>query len=299
MLQRTALSLTVSYRFGVFFCFPVTVSSSPETCVCFSDCSQQCAAALTSLAALPLGYCFGLSRSTSTLLAWPASLIEFLIMSVSAANTWMKITYSSKWDIEWERLNTAATAWGRAVGRGKKEEAEEENNSRSIDRLQAKCSWWCLSAGNGVVTVVWLQHEEQGSLYLGWVRPQFLSIFSDCGSTCVQEKCLKSAPSSYRCNPVPLYWTSPADRSLCIPLQGWSLWREQEVQDQTLPKLGGGRSWNWLFPFQKQSWWHQLFQGEFHARSKNKGLPNQNENRVDELIICCNLYVCIQLVIYV
>lgn len=87
MLQRTALSLTVSYRFGVFFCFPVTVSSSPETCVCFSDCSQQCAAALTSLAALPLGYCFGLSRSTSTLLAWPASLIEFLIMSVSAANT--------------------------------------------------------------------------------------------------------------------------------------------------------------------------------------------------------------------
>lgn len=93
-----------------FFCFPVTISSSAETCFCFSDCGKQRAAAVTAVAALPSGYCFGLNLFVSTLLAWPAGLIEFLIVSVSAANTRMKMVYSSKWDIVWEKLNAAATA---------------------------------------------------------------------------------------------------------------------------------------------------------------------------------------------
>lgn len=93
-----------------FFFFPITISSSPEACFCFSDCSRQCAAAVTTPAALPSGYCFGLNGFVSTLLAWPAGLIEFLIMSVSAANTRAKITYSSKRDTVWGKLNAAATA---------------------------------------------------------------------------------------------------------------------------------------------------------------------------------------------
>lgn len=197
--QRTVLSLTVSYRFGSFFLFfPITISSSAEACFSFSDCSQRCAAAATTPAALPSGYCFGLNGFVSTLLAWPAGLIEFLIMSVSAADTRVKITYSSKRDTVWEKLNAAATAWGSAMG--KEEEAEDEDKSRSTQSLLVKRSWWHQFGGNESVEAlgpepVRTRFPAALALHLGWARPWFLSSFSNFGSSCVQEKHPKSAPS--------------------------------------------------------------------------------------------------------
>lgn len=65
-------------------------------------------AAVAALAALPSGYCFGLSGFVSTLPALAGGLMGFRAVSVSAANTQMTIACSSKGNVVWGKQNAAA-----------------------------------------------------------------------------------------------------------------------------------------------------------------------------------------------